>query len=271
MKYGNLLILSVCVQFFVSSSTVFARDPGRFTVISDVDDTLKITNVPSYGDSLENLFFGKTTFLGMAQVFQALYRHTQSFIYLSGAPQSTQERAHEVLIHLNQFPEGAFLFSNWFEWKSTYDFKSGELKKIAAEKDEPFVLLGDDTQSDPEVFQTFQAEHGPGKAPQAYVHQITRREIPAQLIPYLTSFDLALHEVEAEHLTPEEAASVGSFILSAHRPEELIPSFQHCPTEITFKLGKIAMTHPALVQISKEVEQLVRGICQARILELPGA
>jgi hypothetical protein len=256
----------ICSGLLIFSVTTLAAGKNDFVVISDVDDTLKITNVPSYGSSLKNLFFGKKTFLGMSELFKSYQNQTQTFYYLSAAPQSVLSRVENMLIHGNHFPKGIFLFSNWFDWKRNYDFKYEKLIELAKSISQPFLLIGDDTQSDPDVFQAFKANQNSEKILQVYVHRVTNRSIPTELVSYSTSFDLILNEVEAGRVGLEEAVIVGKFILQANRPDEFLPNFQYCPTDFSLQLGTIASTSDILIEIGHQIEAYIRTICKKRKL-----
>src|SRR5690242_13979058 len=105
MKVGCIVRLWFFVSlttsvFFLPCQNQVQANEGGFSVISDVDDTLKITNVPSYRHAVSNLFFGKQTYLGMRELFQAFNHHTNSFVYLSGSPMSFAKKAETMLVNL---------------------------------------------------------------------------------------------------------------------------------------------------------------------------
>ena len=89
--------------------------------------------------------------------------------------------------------------------------------------------------------------------------------MPDGEIPYSTAFDIALSEVEAKRLRPEQALRVGNTILQKNRPDLIFPDFVRvCPTDSTYSLGPIAAENPELVVLSKKIGDYVQAYCMQR-------
>ena len=122
-----------------------------YILISDVDDTLKITDVLKKSKALGNLFFGKEVFLGMSELYQELQLPVADVFYMSGSPESWIHRIKH-LFERNEFPPGQFFLRNWFhiaELKSVYRFKSEKMIEIASLKYDgdsnlPILMIGDE-------------------------------------------------------------------------------------------------------------------------------
>jgi hypothetical protein len=144
------------------------------SVISDVDDTTKVTNIPSgEAEVLKNTFFREFTAAPcMADLYQS-YGDDVSFHYVSGGPWQMYGPLAEFLFGEEAgFPEGTFhmknVRTNPFEsesyediWKLigsgsqqvTLEQKIGQISALL--QDFPrrnFVLIGDSGEKDPEVF-----------------------------------------------------------------------------------------------------------------------
>lgn len=144
------------------------------SVISDVDDTIKVTNIPSgHAEVLKNTFFREFTAAPcMADLYQS-YGDDVSFHYVSGGPWQMYSPLAEFMFDENTgFPEGTFhmknVRTNLFEsesfediWKLigsgsqqvTFEQKVGQISALL--QDFPrreFVLIGDSGEKDPEVF-----------------------------------------------------------------------------------------------------------------------
>ena len=144
------------------------------SVISDVDDTTKVTNIPSgEAEVLKNTFFREFTAAPcMADLYQS-YGDDVSFHYVSGGPWQMYGPLAEFLFGEEAgFPEGTFhmknVRTNPFEsdsyediWKMigsgsqqvTLEQKIGQISALL--QDFPrrnFVLIGDSGEKDPEVF-----------------------------------------------------------------------------------------------------------------------
>jgi hypothetical protein len=148
--------------------------PTGISVISDVDDTVKVTEIPK-GEKvvLKNTFFEE--FLAtpcMANMYSAMDRDT-AFHYVSGGPWQMYQPLREFLFSSKAgFPEGSFhmksVRTNPFESESYRDIwqliASGSQQVTFEQKIEQistllqrfpsrqFILVGDSGEKDPEVF-----------------------------------------------------------------------------------------------------------------------
>jgi len=144
------------------------------SVISDVDDTAKVTNIPSgEAEVLKNTFFREFTAAPcMADLYQS-YGDNVSFHYVSGGPWQMYGPLAEFLFGDDAgFPEGTFhmknVRTNPFEsesyediWKLigsgsqqvTLEQKIGQISALLQDfPQRDFVLIGDSGEKDPEVF-----------------------------------------------------------------------------------------------------------------------
>lgn len=144
------------------------------SVISDVDDTTKVTNIPSgEAEVLKNTFFREFTAAPcMADLYQS-YGDDVPFHYVSGGPWQMYGPLAEFLFGDEAgFPEGTFhmknVRTNPFEsesyediWKLigsgsqqvTLEQKIGQISALLQDfPQRDFVLIGDSGEKDPEVF-----------------------------------------------------------------------------------------------------------------------
>jgi hypothetical protein len=144
------------------------------SVISDVDDTTKVTNIPSgEAEVLKNTFFREFTAAPcMADLYQS-YGDDVPFHYVSGGPWQMYGPLAEFLFGDEAgFPEGTFhmknVRTNPFEsesyediWKLigsgsqqvTLEQKIGQISALLQDfPQREFVLIGDSGEKDPEVF-----------------------------------------------------------------------------------------------------------------------
>lgn len=146
--------------------------PEGMSVISDIDDTIKITEIPA-GSSvvLENTFFKPYQAVpGMAERYQE-YGEEVAFHYVSGSPWQLYRPLSEFLWSDEvNFPRGSFhmktvtknilSLSTWsglsdllFNDDFTYEQKKNQIEVIIETfPQRKFILYGDSGESDPEVF-----------------------------------------------------------------------------------------------------------------------
>ena len=144
------------------------------SVISDIDDTVKVTDIPA-GESvvLRNTFFKDFVAAPcMAEMYQG-FGDNVAFHYVSGGPWQLYEPLSRFLFEQSAgFPEGSFhmknVRTNPFEsetyqdlWKlfasgskqATFEQKVGQISTLMTRfSSRKFVLIGDSGERDPEVF-----------------------------------------------------------------------------------------------------------------------
>lgn len=170
--------------FSISGTTVVAEERG-WGVISDIDDTIKVTQTPSPIGIL------RTTFLveepEPIQGMPELYGHIATalnhppFFYLSASPYNLYpflKRFRDA-----HFPTGTMILRN-ASWqnlgglitsltKNTQEYKVSRIEKIHSWfPRRQFVCIGDSTQSDPEAYAEC-ARKFPGWIKAIYIHKVT--------------------------------------------------------------------------------------------------
>jgi hypothetical protein len=144
--------------------------PTGLSVISDIDDTIKVTEIPAGARIVvRNTFFRK--FVGAPEM-ATTYRQWSgaAFHYVSGGPWQLYGPLSEFLFNEGGFPEGTFHMKDvrknllnpntWNDLKQlvanenhTFDLKVdhiGEImRRFPARK---FILIGDSGEKDPEVY-----------------------------------------------------------------------------------------------------------------------
>lgn len=157
-------------------------EAGGLSVISDIDDTLKVTGITA-GEQvvLRNTFFREFVIApGMAEMYQA-FEPAVAFHYISGAPWQLYEPLSQFLFSNSvRFPSGSFhmknVRTNPFESETYHDFWNllvngskrttivQKLRQISAVithfPQRKFILIGDSGEADPEVFQAIQDRYG---------------------------------------------------------------------------------------------------------------
>ncbi len=162
-------------------------EPEGVSVISDIDDTIKVTEIPAGVDIvLRNTFFREFATVKTPQVMAAEYRRIgpESFHYVSGGPWHLYRPLAEFLLSSapDKFPKGTFHFKtldpglrstkDWlasfvetgfsFEKESQESTKKQKIDRITELmthlSNRKFILFGDSGEMDPEVYQVIQAK-----------------------------------------------------------------------------------------------------------------
>lgn len=233
----NLFYLTLV--FLANLSLVQAKT----LLISDVDDTLKISHVLDRGDSVPNTFRTGNIFGGINALFRATAQQDPQikFYYVSNAPKAIMGKLHADFLHEHWFPQGILrLRPNLFG----PNYKLAEIRKILKkENPDTLILVGDNGEIDPLVYGQIQKEN-PTLRTLSYIHLAyytqarEKRGTPLQegQVGYVTSWDLMLNW-RKEGLLSTEAAEEFSRIFAEmylKEPENLkngevvIPSWFNC-------------------------------------------
>ncbi len=135
--------------------------PHGITVISDIDDTVKISNVIDKKELMRNTFFKDfTPAPGMSKLYRKWKKHGVFFHYVSSSP---WQLFHDIQVFMKDygFPDAIFHMKT-IRLKDTSLFKifedPVESKRILVEgilnnyPKHKFILVGDSGEKDPEIY-----------------------------------------------------------------------------------------------------------------------
>lgn len=217
---------------FISLIISFSAFPYDTIVISDLDDTIKRTNVDSSGRPIYNALFTQKVFAGMKDLFDTMDTYTLGLYVLSNSPNAFRFNIFKLLdkysINADEISTRRLL-SDLDGFKYKYDYIVG---KITA-SDTKVVLIGDDVGKDPEVFERVKDNY-PGKVAAIYIHKVKNRKIPAVATPYISVFDIAVKEYQAERMNLNQAMILGYAVLTDYKMKKILPAYAYCPEKDTF-------------------------------------
>lgn len=198
------------------------------TVISDLDDTIKITDAGDLGNATWNGIFSDKVFTGMPEFLKATKSYSDSLFVVSAGPKLIKNRVLSLLKKHNIEHNGVHLRAIPGK-EGKLDFKVRTILEIMDKNPGDVVLLGDDVDLDPEVYTEIVQKH-PGRVLGVYIHMVKDRKIPESFTRYWTSLDLALKEHLAGRLDNTAVGQVIEPLLKETKLTMIIPKFAHCPT-----------------------------------------
>lgn len=222
------------------------------TVISDLDDTIKITDAGNLGNATYNGLFTENVFTGIPEFFKELREYTDSLHVVSAGPKLIKGRVSSLLkkfkiqhdgIHMRTVPgkEGKL------------NFKVRTILEIMNKTSDDVILLGDDVDLDPEVYTEITMQH-PDRILGVYIHMVKDRPIPEKFIRYWTSMDLALQENIVGRMDSDSVSAVVRPLLAETQLASVIPQFADCPTTMVVWQWQIS------TQFSTEALELSRKL-----------
>jgi phosphatidate phosphatase APP1 len=196
--------------FAIPSRTVLA-EPTGWGVISDIDDTIKITGTLSPVAVLKSTFIdAPTPVTGMPELYTDLVKLLADpiFFYLSGSPYNLYPFLRSF--RKDHFPDGTMILRD-ASWQnlggliSSLSINVQEYKVDRLEKmhtwfpDRQFICVGDSTQKDPESYAEIARRH-PGWIKAIYIRRVPdENEIQGALNPTRNSnerFETAFKELD---------------------------------------------------------------------------
>lgn len=174
---------------------VFLVASNGISVISDIDDTIKISQVTNRHELIRNTFLRPFQGVpGMADVYQSWSTNSGAkFHYVSASPWQLYEPLSDFL-HTNHFPEGSFHLKQFrFKDRTFFDlFQSPQNYKPRVIGDllerfpnRRFVLVGDSGEKDPEIYGALARKY-PGQILKIFIRDVTGE--PTGSVRYKSAF-----------------------------------------------------------------------------------
>ena len=147
---------------------IFKNTDSAFDVISDIDDTLLVSHTLSIGRRLGSLFFipaHRRKFVSFVKGILDYSRHQGGRVFYVSKSESNLFAIIANFIRHYQLPEGDISLTPYLRFRQLFDAKKGsDYKKAAIRKilkqapEKRFILMGDDTKNDMEVYAAINRE-----------------------------------------------------------------------------------------------------------------
>lgn len=149
MKHFILLILSLFTLKAYSQTVL----------VSDVDDTIKVSHVLDPDSAIGNSLKVRNVFRGMADLYTEIKNSqpTTKFYYVTNAPESLFSSIHGKFLKIHNFPEGRLLLRKSL---SDQNHKVNSIRSIIElENPTTLILIGDNGERDPAVYNQIKTEY----------------------------------------------------------------------------------------------------------------
>ena len=221
----KLLILAALI--YVSVSNAF----GGVSLISGVDETVKRTR----GEGVRgfyNSFLTQKTFVGVDSLFEEMGPYLNKSYFVSDTYNFLEFNVDSLVETFNMGPKEVFTRPP-LRFNSAFAFKYQTIKRIIqSEKDEKFILVGNNEDVDQDVYLQIKAEF-PEKVLDIYLHVVKEdgQEFAPGVIPYLTAFDIAVNEFAQGRMKKEKVIKIGKKIFKEKKFHKVFPLYAYCPRE----------------------------------------
>jgi phosphatidate phosphatase APP1 len=211
---------------------------ARLAVISDIDDTVIQSRVSNFIQAARTIMLGnartRLPFHGVAAFYRALRggitgEENNPVFYVSSSPWNIYDVIAEFM-QLQNIPKGPLLLRDWdLSLRSLKSDRHFEHKGVAIRNvlqlypDLKFVLIGDTSQHDPEIYRRIVAEF-PSRIMAIYIRDVTRNaertasvkkladevvEAGSALVLSEDSMGAARHAVESGFFAEDKLAEIG--------------------------------------------------------------
>lgn len=244
------------ISFFIFNAAglqAFAQN----ALISDLDDTLKRTNVQDPVKALYNALFTQDVFSAMDSLFRTMGGSSDLYI-LSASPKVFMFNIDELMEENDISPVDIFARGR-DDMDDKIKYKYETIEHVAAKGYDRLILMGDDVEADPAVYDKY-IKNNPERVAAIYIHKVTGAKLPESAVGYYSSYGIALRETLAGRMTVDEAYAIGEAFL-AKDMEEAFPDFVICPESVE----EIDMPEiEGLEELTRKVAESIATYCRNR-------
>ena len=202
--WPSLLLISLF------SLNLNASDFPKTLLVSDIDDTIKVSHILSLAAKLGRASDVTTPFRGMAPLYRLIkHQNPQNtyIVYLSNAPQEIAgmpalEYSHKTFLGFNEFPQGAVALRADLH---DQNHKINELRRLMeTENPELVLLIGDNGERDPEIYHQFYREYSSKARIVTFIHQLYSTKAPFLTPGFIAQVGSRLYPEQIGYVTPVE-------------------------------------------------------------------
>lgn len=205
---------------------------AKTLIVTDVDDTVKVTDVLNKKNTIYNALFSKAAFSGMSELYRQLNTKENTFYYISGSPTFIEERVSSFL-EFNDFPQRTNLILKKGLRTPTYDYKVTAITKLIQETNpDKVILIGDDTEFDPEVYETI-SKNFPSKVESIYIRAIQDRVLPKlnNIRSFFSAVEIAGLEMQRGNLKSNSLVRVATSFVLTENKSKIVITGRYCPAQ----------------------------------------
>jgi hypothetical protein len=203
---------------------------ASISIVSDLDDTIKITNSGDTVDGAYHAALKSDVFSGISEFLYATRDYSNELHILSASPRVLKLKI-EMTLKKRYIQYNSIILRNLALKQSKLDYKVASLKALLEKSSDDFILIGDDVGQDPEAYAKIQ-ELYPNRILAIYIHVIKNRD-NVRGTKYWTTYDLFLREYEAGRMRPAWVEKGYYIFQNENNLEKIFPDFAHCPTNLS--------------------------------------
>lgn len=223
------MISNICAFLILSIFSLSSY--AGISIVSDLDDTIKITNSGNILHSSYRGVFKTSVFTGMPQLLAEMRNYTNELHIVTASPDIIRSKVIETL-NKHSIKYESLIMRSIRKPQGKFDYKVAKIKEIMEKNSDDFIFLGDDVGMDPEVYVEITRLY-PNRVLESYIHVINNREIPKGVTKVFAAHDMAILEHSAGRMNEESTRGIVNKILGENSLKMIIPNFAYCPASMT--------------------------------------
>lgn len=242
------------------------KPASAYVLVTDVDDTIKVTHVRDVVDRTVRFFTEPKSFAGMELLYHRMLNSQPhpEFAVVSGAPRAVQISLQWFLAAFG-FPAPSYLqMREMFEDTALFKIKAiSNLFRFNERDGSVVVMVGDDTEQDPFVYDDISKNYY--IEPTVYIRRVSNRGIGAGARYFDSAADIAVLEFLAGRLESQDVYDVYRSILSEVELSRLFVPGEYCPNDSSPRLSATVprtFLEPAMINGLIDVENHLRRACR---------
>lgn len=229
-------------------------------LISGFDDVLRQADNTSLINVSIKIFEPDKTYAGMPELYRLLTKHEKKkikFSLVSAISKIFDSRINRFL-KKEQYPVHERHLRSWLTQWSIDKFKMDKVEEIlATRKNQDFIVVFDNSEASVQLTRKLQGKYTQ-RLKALYLRQVVKKKVPSGATPFLTAFDIAVHEFQAGRLQADEVKNVGLAILRENNREKVLPSYGFCPPTYEPCRG----FKPSFLDICSKVQNHIELMCK---------
>lgn len=237
----KLLLFAIFFSSFAQSQVL----------ISGYDDVLRQSNNTSFLNVFKHFFEEDLGYTGMNRLYRMILKRTgqKSFHLLSGTPRFLEGHVDSFL-KAQDYPPRETHLRNILFYPFLAGFRHESLREICPQKD--CIWIADNSDSVLEVMGELKDWRG-----DLYARETIQKKHPEKVKTYVTTFDLALHELRSGRVSRKDVEAILVDLQGESNPELLIPTYAYCPLDYDpCDLG--------IFPLCERFKLKIQGICSTR-------
>jgi phosphatidate phosphatase APP1 len=218
-----LISLNVLLSFNIHAHSI--------SIVSDLDDTIKITNSGNFRRAIWNAFFNKKAFTNMPELLEKMESYTNDLHILSASPKIINKKIRSFLKR-NDINYKSLSTRGFRDFGNKFKYKYDVVNKILNQNNDSLILIGDDVEIDQDVYVELR-EKNSNRIDTIYIHKVKNKMLKDGVLGFYTAIDIAVMEYKKKRLTLESVISMATIFNTMPRKKMkyYFPTFAYCPTK----------------------------------------